>query len=310
MKSYRRIMLGRKSAHAPACFAGGFIGIDFGLYEDLGQKLPENWRDFNHEFIPRVMAAGHSNTKIGAGLACGFTWTLCKGIQIGDIVLSPDGSGAYRVGEVTGNYFYSEGEILPHRRAVHWLDKSIQRADMSEALKRSTGSIGTISDITGHAAEIETLIGGTAASGPQLSVNDETIEDAASFALEKHLEDFLVQNWAQTELGRDYDIFAEDGETVGQQYPSDTGPMDILAISKDKKTLLVVELKKGRASDNVVGQVQRYMGFALQELAEPGQTVKGVIIALEDDQRIRRALAVAPNIAFYRYQISFKLLKA
>ena len=47
----------------------------------------------------------------------------------------------------------------------------------------------------------------------------------------------------------------------------------------------------------------------LQELAEEGQTVKGVIIALEDDQRLRRALAATPNIAFYRYQISFKLLK-
>ena len=30
---------------------------------------------------------------------------------------------------------------------------------------------------------------------------------------------------------------------------------------KDKKTLLVVELKKGRVSDNVVGQIQRYMGY-------------------------------------------------
>jgi restriction system protein len=34
-----------------------------------------------------------------------------------------------------------------------------------------------------------------------------------------------------------------------------------------------------------------------------------VIIALEDDQRIRRALAVTPNIEFFRYQISFKLIK-
>lgn len=85
--------------------------------------------------------------------------------------------------------------------------------------------------------------------------------------------------------------------------------MDILAIRKDKKELLVLELKKGRASDVVVGQVLRYMGYALQELAEEGQTVKGVIIALEDDQRIQRALAATPNIAFYRYQISFKLQK-
>jgi restriction system protein len=51
------------------------------------------------------------------------------------------------------------------------------------------------------------------------------------------------------------------------------------------------------------------MGFAAQELAEPNQKVCGIIIALEDDQRIRRALAVTPNIDFYRYQISFKLIK-
>ena len=44
--------------------------------------------------------------------------------------------------------------------------------------------------------------------------------------------------------------------------------MDILAISKDKSELLVIELKKGRASDVVVGQIQRYMGFAQYELAE------------------------------------------
>jgi restriction system protein len=127
--------------------------------------------------------------------------------------------------------------------------------------------------------------------------------------LEKHLEDFLVQNWSQTELGKQYDIFEEEGEKVGQQYPTDTGPVDILAIKKDKSELLVIELKKGRASDAVVGQTLRYMGYAAQELAEPNQKVRGVIIALDDDQRVRRALAATPNIEFYRYQISFRLLK-
>ena len=128
--------------------------------------------------------------------------------------------------------------------------------------------------------------------------------------MEKHLEDFLVENWAQTELGREYDIYAEDGEPVGQQYRTDTGPLDILAVSKDKKRLLVVELKKGRASDAVVGQTLRYMSYVQEELAEAGQTVLGVIIAHEDDQKIRRALAMTPNIVFYRYQVSFKLVKA
>ena len=58
--------------------------------------------------------------------------------------------------------------------------------------------------------------------------------------------------------------------------------------------------KKGKASDNVVGQIQRYMGFVKDMLAEDDQKVKGIIIALEDDVKIRRALSVAQNIEFFR----------
>jgi len=308
MKSYYRIMLGRKSLYAEECFAGNFIGVDFRIAEDLTGKLPEEWRAFNQKYIPVYLATHPDKTKIAAGLACGFLWTVSKGIKKGDIVLCPDGSGTYRVGEVVGDYTYQPGGVLPHRRAVNWLAQTIDRANMSEALQNSTRAIGTVSRITRHQEEIEKLIGGLHA--PTLISTDETVEDPATFALEMHLEEFLVQNWTYTELGKEYDIYEEEGERVGQQYPTDTGAVDILAISKDKKRLLVVELKKGRASDVVVGQTLRYMGYVQEELAEEGQTVQGVIIALEDDQRIRRALAVVPNIVFYRYQVSFKLVKA
>jgi hypothetical protein len=87
------------------------------------------------------------------------------------------------------------------------------------------------------------LIGGVAV--PTLVSTDETVEDPTAFVMGKHLEDFLVQNWAHTDLGRQYDIYEEDGERVGQQYATDTGPLDILAISKDKKSLLVVEPEEG-----------------------------------------------------------------
>ncbi|MFN7971975.1 MAG: hypothetical protein U0166_06440 [Acidobacteriota bacterium] len=83
----------------------------------------------------------------------------------------------------------------------------------------------------------------------------------------------------------------------------------MLAISRDKRRLLVVELKRGRASDVVVGQVLRYMGFVKEQMAEPDQAVEGVIIALEDDQRLRWALLAVPSISFYRYQVSFNLVK-
>jgi restriction system protein len=300
-------MLGRKSAYATECFAGSFIGTDFGIDQDLTNKLPEEWRAFNREFIPIYLAKHPDKTKIGAGLACGALWTVSKGIRKGDIVLCPDGSGQYRVGEVSGDYSYEPGKILFHRRPVHWLKVSIDRAAMSEALQNSTGSIGTVSDVSHYHEEIEKLIGGVTA--PRLISTDETVENPAAFALEEHLEDFLVKNWAQTELGKEYDIYEEDGEKA-QQYQTDTGPLDILAISKDKRRLLVVELKKGRAADAVVGQTLRYMSFVQEMLAEKDQTVHGIIIALEDDQRIRRALAMVSNVRFCRYQVNFKLIGA
>lgn len=306
-RKYFRIMPGTKSMYAEECYAKGFIGGDWEMPIDLSGQLPDDWREFNRKFIPVFMESHPDKSKIAAGLACGMLHTICKGMKVGDVVLSPNGQGAYLVGEVTSEYQYVPDGVLPHRRNVQWRDKLIDRNEMSQPLKNSAGSIGTVSDVTKHAEEIESLLAGKAP--PPLVASDPDVEDPAVFALEKHLEDFLVHNWAATDLGKRFEIFAEEGELVGQQYPTDTGPIDILAVSKDKKELLVVELKKGRASDVVVGQIQRYMGYVLDELAEQDQIVRGVIIAMEDDLRLRRALKVANNIDFFRYQITFKLVR-
>jgi restriction system protein len=307
MRSYYRIMLGRGSAYAGQCFAGGFVGTDFGIEEDLSGKLPEEWRDFNKRFIPVLQAKFPDKGKVSAGLACGALWTVSKGIRPGDFVLCPDGAGSYRVGEVLGEYYHAPAGPLPHRRKVRWLDRLIPRAAMSEELQRSTGSIGTVSTVTGYAEEIERLVGEE--PRPAIVAVSPEIEDPAAFAMEKHLEEFLVMNWGQTVLAQEFSIYEEDGEPVGQQYMTDVGPIDILAVSKDRARLLIVELKRGRASDVVVGQVLRYMGFVQEEIAETGQKVEGAIIALEDDPRLRRALRMVPAVSFYRYQISFKLVR-
>jgi restriction system protein len=300
-------MLGKKSVHAAECFAGGFIGTDFGINQDLRSKLSEDYRAFNEEFIPIFLSSHPEKTRIGAGLACGALWTVSKGIKRGDIVLCPDGLGSYHVGEVSGDYSYEPGMILFHRRPVTWLATTIERSAMSESLRHSTGSIGTVSNISSHVEELERLIGDVTAQ--TLISTDSSVQDPSAFALEEHLEDFLVENWGQTALAGEYDIYEEDGEK-GQQYQTDTGPLDILAISKDRRRLLVIELKKGRASDAVVGQTLRYMSYVQEVLAESDQTVHGIIIALEDDKRIRRALAMVPNIEFYRYEISFRLVRS
>jgi restriction system protein len=135
------------------------------------------------------------------------------------------------------------------------------------------------------------------------------VEEPSVFALEKYLEEFLVSNWPNTELGKGYDIFSDENGT-GQQYVTDACRIDILAVSKDGSELLIIELKRGRATDEVAGQIARYVGFAKSELAVPGQKVRGMIIALEDDPKLRYALAAIPDVDFYRYEVNFKLFRA
>ena len=50
------------------------------------------------------------------------------------------------------------------------------------------------------------------------------------------------------------------------------------------------------------------MGYINSEFLEEGQVVKGAIIALEDDLRIKRALSVTKDIDFYRYKVHFELI--
>jgi restriction system protein len=180
MTQYNRVMAGAGGIHAAECVKDGFIGVDYQIAQDLTNDLTDNFREFNAKYIPVYLAGHPGKTKIGAGLACGFTWTVAKGLKQGDIVISPDGAGSYHVGEITGGYFYKPGGILPHRRPVAWYPNTIERSAMSDPLRRSTNSTGTCCDITQYATELKALIGGQA--NPALVASDPTVEDPAVFA--------------------------------------------------------------------------------------------------------------------------------
>jgi len=83
--------------------------------------------------------------------------------------------------------------------------------------------------------------------------------------------------------------------------------VDFLALSKDGSEFLVIQLKRGLASDQVVGQTLRYMGAVSNELAQPGQRIRGVIVGAESDSRIEAALRFAPDVELYRYRVRFEL---
>ena len=305
-KKYRRVMLGRKSANAEDGLKGGWIAAGFLFGIDLTGQFPPTFQEFNAKMRAVYLEQNPDKSNVLAGLACGMLHSICQGANIGDVILMPDTEGYIHFGEISGDYFYDPDYELPHKRPVRWHEKAVRMSELSKALQKSIWTIGTAINVSKHAAEIEAILGGQQA--PALVAADPDVEDVSVFALEQHLEDFLVANWEATTLGKTHNLYAVEGETTGQQFPTDTGPIDILAISKDKKELLVIELKRGRASDRVVGQIQRYMGYVLAELAEPGQSVRGVIIALEEDLRLKRALSVAPNINFFRYKVSFQLL--
>src|SRR5437870_2487760 len=113
----------------------------------------------------------------------------------------------------------------------------------------------------------------------------EAIEDPNAFVLEKYLEDFIVSNF-DTIFKGELRIYEDAQGNDGQQYATDIGPIDILAHEPTSNAFIVIELKKGRPSDQVVGQVLRYMGWVKKNLCKDGQSVKGLVICRDPDDKL------------------------
>ncbi len=304
---FYRMRLGRNAMFAEQAFRDGYIGVDFDFDIDLTGQFPSDWREFNKKWRPWLMEREQEYSGVSAGLACGTVWQVGAGIQVGDLVLCPYETNTFRVAEVTGPYQYVADSELPHRRPVRWLDTTISRDAFSEELWRTIRVPLTWVDLNSYAGELIELMSGGGVR-PRLTIGETDVEDVYEFAFESHLEDFIVENWSSTFFGKDYDIYTENGEK-GTQISVTGGRLDILAIKKDQTELLIVELKKGRASDPVVGQMLRYISMVEDELAIEGQSVRGVIIALNDDRNIRAALRHQKNVEFMRYEVKFSLIQ-
>jgi|GEM_PF-117987 len=130
------------------------------------------------------------------------------------------------------------------------------------------------------------------------------------FGLERHLHEFLRDNWDRLELGREWALYQEPGdEEAGYEYPCDVGRIDLLARHKREPRWLVVELKRNQTSDQTVGQLLRYIGWVKQHLAEDGDVVHGMIICREADDALHYALSTLPNVELRLYKVEFHLKK-
>jgi len=135
-------------------------------------------------------------------------------------------------------------------------------------------------------------------------------EPEQRFGLERHLHEFLRDNWEHTELGREWALYQEPGDDeVGYEYPCDVGRIDLLAKHRKKPRWLVMELKRNQTSDQTVGQLLRYIGWVKRHLAEDGEQVYGMIICREADDALRYALSTLQNVELRLYQVEFHLGK-
>ncbi|MHB8362872.1 MAG: endonuclease NucS domain-containing protein [Patescibacteria group bacterium] len=165
---------------------------------------------------------------------------------------------------------------------------------------------------------LDGVLGEISGFGPfEKKSNEELIQDDAeklgiidvpNFGMEKHLEDFIIENWDKTVFGEKYTLIENDGDLTSQQYRTAVGPIDILAKLKDDSGYLVIELKKGKTSDAVVGQILRYMSWVKENLAK-GKTVEGVIVVFDTDENLKYSLKTLEDISLYTYQVDFKLNK-
>jgi hypothetical protein len=133
-------------------------------------------------------------------------------------------------------------------------------------------------------------------------------DTAQGFGLERHLHQFIRDNWDKTSLGRDWKLYEEDGEEVGYEYPCGAiGRIDLLARHRKDGRWLVVELKRNQTGDQVLGQVLRYMGWVERNLAGKNGRVEGLVIAREAEEGLRYALSVAPAVGLQLYEVDFRL---
>ncbi len=90
----------------------------------------------------------------------------------------------------------------------------------------------------------------------------------------------------------------------GAERAVNSGLIDITC--EDGSTIVVVELKAGKADSRSIGQILGYMGDLYEE--EGGKPVRGILIAHDFDRRAKAAARVVPTLSLKNYSIEFKFM--
>jgi hypothetical protein len=125
---------------------------------------------------------------------------------------------------------------------------------------------------------------------------------------EKALEQHLQDNWQATEFASlGIELATEDRHGFpGRQVLTPRNTIDLLGYREAAREWWVFELKKGRSSDAVVGQVQRYMSWIASQ-SRPREQVRGAIIVGRPDENLKASVASNERLSLWRYDESLRV---
>ena len=142
-------------------------------------------------------------------------------------------------------------------------------------------------------------------SGKATIEPEQAAEPVSEFAYESDLRDFLAKNLSLLEPG--LRLYQEEGIT-GVEFPAGGRLIDILALD-GQNNFVVIELKVSKGYDRVVGQLLRYVAWIADNLAEPAQKVRGIIVSREISIDLSLACSRVPDVELYEYELSVALRK-
>lgn len=270
----------------------------------IGWKLLGDITAMNREELAEAVSNTYpdkpSQTK---GLYTNMLWAFYHEMLPGDYVIARRGRKSLAgVGRITGPASYSPGRN-PHVGHPGFIEVAWQVVPRDKTFPSIVFPMHTLAEFSEE--QFRNVVEG---DGPIIAPpeTEPDVEDPSEFVLEKYLEDFIVSNFDVIFKGS-LCIFEDLEGNEGQQYATDIGSIDILAIEEKTRTFVVIELKKGRTSDRVVGQILRYMGWVKENLCKNGQSVRGLIICREHDPKLTYALKMTNDIDVRYYSVSFKL---
>jgi len=279
----------------------------FDLAQDLisigWSKLGDITAKTREELAEAIAIAYPEKPAAARGLFTNMLWAFYHEMLPGDYVIARRGRKALAgVGRIRGAASFSPGknQYVGHSG---FLDVAWQAEPRDKTFPSIVFPMHTLAEFSEE--KFRSVVEGSPPILPSPEADPE-VEDPSEFVLEKYLEDFIVSNFNSIFKGR-MRVFEDAEGNDGQQYATEVGPIDILAIEEQTNSFVVIELKKGRPSDRVVGQILRYMGWVKMNLCQNGQPVKGLVICRDYDTKLAYALEMTNDIDVRYYSVSFKL---